>query len=120
MPAPEWWIAFGGFLGAICRYGLSAYLGKRIASPFPWGTFTVNLLGSLLLGVLAGSGAAPSLYFFAGTGLMGAFTTFSTFKLDALQLGRSRERSTLILYVLATYGCGILLAWLGYAVSSSF
>ncbi|WP_276357974.1 fluoride efflux transporter FluC [Cohnella caldifontis] len=119
MSAPEWFIAFGGLLGALCRFGLSSYLKNKVSSPFPWGTFTVNLLGSLSLGILAGSGVAPSFYFFAGTGFMGAFTTFSTFKLDALQLGRRNERVTFVLYLAATYIGGILLAWLGYWAAST-
>ncbi|WP_031407781.1 fluoride efflux transporter CrcB [Geobacillus vulcani] len=106
-------VMIGGFFGAICRYAVSRWAARR--SPrFPLGTLIVNLLGSFLLGWLAGSGAADAEKLLIGTGFMGAFTTFSTFKWESVQMMQQRQWAKVIGYVAATYSCGILLAWFGW------
>ncbi len=113
-------VAIGGCLGAIARYCLSGWIGKRCPSAFPYGTLAVNLLGSFLLGVTAGSGAPSDASLFVGTGFMGAFTTFSTFKWETVQLWKRRERRTMLLYLTISYSLGIALAGLGFALGEWF
>ncbi|AMX82671.1 camphor resistance protein CrcB [Geobacillus subterraneus] len=113
-------VMIGGFFGAICRYAVSRWAARR--SPrFPLGTLIVNLLGSFLLGWLAGSGAADAEKLLVGTGFMGAFTTFSTFKWESVQMMQRKQqgktRTYLVVvcsYLVVTYSFGVLLAWLGY------
>lgn len=111
-------VAVGGFCGAICRFGISNWTKKYIGSKFPYGTLFVNLVGSFLLGLIVGSHANNTLYLLFGTGFMGAFTTFSTFKLESLQLGVHKDRTILYIYLGISYTLGILLAFAGYAVGA--
>ncbi|RLQ93755.1 fluoride efflux transporter CrcB [Falsibacillus albus] len=112
-------IAVGGFFGAIARYSISLCFKKVYPTTFPLATLTVNLLGAFLLGILVGSGMASSAYSLLGTGFMGAFTTFSTFKLENIQLREGKNHSTLISYLLVTYTIGISAAFLGIHLGSS-
>ncbi|MGJ3221741.1 fluoride efflux transporter CrcB [Geobacillus thermoleovorans] len=108
-------VMMGGFFGAICRYAVSRWAARR--SPrFPIGTLIVNLLGSFLLGWLAGSGAADTEKLLVGTGFMGAFTTFSTFNWESVQMMQQRQWAKVVVYLAATYLCGVWLAWFGYRV----
>lgn len=86
----------------------------------PYGTLTVNLLGSLLLGFMFGAIAADALIsqdnlLLFGTGLLGAFTTMSTFAMDTVNLSEN-EMSATFLYVILTITGSIGLAWTGYKV----
>lgn len=87
-------VAVGGAVGALSRHGLSGLVEGRLGPGFPWGTLVVNVLGCTLLGALVtwidgGSGVSPRVRVALTTGLLGAFTTFSTFSLDTLVLWRS-------------------------------
>jgi CrcB protein len=107
-------VAAGGFAGAIARYRLSAAIGKWFPSLLPYGTLTINALGSLLLGIIAGHNAPDSVRLLLGTGFMGAFTTFSTFKLESVRLARQRAWSYFALYLIFSYAFGIVLATIGF------
>jgi CrcB protein len=103
-------VALGAAIGAPLRYLTDRAVQARHASSFPWGTFTVNIAGSLLLGYLLGLPAAPWVTAMLGTGFCGALTTYSTFSLETLRLVRTGERT------LATaYAIGSVLAGLGAA-----
>ncbi len=87
------WLALlaGGGIGATLRYALSIWVDQRMLSSFPWGTLSVNFLGCFLIGLfvtgLEQRGlASPVLRLFLISGLLGAFTTFSTFSLETLHL----------------------------------
>jgi CrcB protein len=107
-------VAVGGFAGAISRYKLSAFISSRFPSAIPYGTLTINLLGSFLLGWMAGHHWPGDWTLLFGTGFMGAFTTFSTFKLESLKLWQQRAWGPLILYIGFSYTLGIILAFLGF------
>jgi fluoride exporter len=106
-------VGIGGFFGAVSRLWVSQFISKRFVSGFPAATLIINLMGSFLLGIMVGSGIKGSLFMLLGTGFMGAFTTFSTFKLEAIQLHIDKRKKELILYNILSYGGGILLALLG-------
>ena len=81
-------IAAGGGIGALGRHFLSAAVASLLGSGFPWGIFVVNILGGFLMGVIVETGALKfgyslELRAFLTTGLLGGFTTFSAFSLDA-------------------------------------
>jgi|HigsolmetaAR203D_1030402.scaffolds.fasta_scaffold01037_19 crcB protein len=108
------WMAAGGCAGAIARYAVSAFVAARWPTKLPIGTLLVNVIGSFLLGLIAGGGLDERLAFFLGTGFLGAFTTFSTFKLESVQLFRRGEAAFGRLYMALSYVPGIGAAWLGY------
>lgn len=79
-------VATGGFFGAITRFAISNWFKKRNKTQFPLATFLINITGAFLLGYIIGNGVTTGWQLLLGTGFMGAFTTFSTFKLEAVQL----------------------------------
>ena len=117
-------IAAGGALGALLRYLLTA-LGTRLwGAAFPWGTLTVNVLGCFLIGVawalLDGRPDATTTRAFVITGLLGAFTTFSTYGLEGIMLFRSGLVTDAVLYLLASNAVGLLAVGLGLYVAHLF
>jgi fluoride exporter len=104
-------VGIGGFIGAIARFFVSKHLNSILSIPL--GTLTVNLVGALFLGLISGSNANIVVVLLLGTGFMGAFTTFSTLKLEMLTLYKS-SRKLFIIYTLLTYGVGIFFAFIGY------
>ncbi len=118
---PAWLlVACGGFLGSALRYGVSGLAGRIApASPFPFGTLTVNVLGSLLIGLLAGLSEGrgfpgPQWRLLLVVGLLGGFTTFSAFSLETLELYRSGRPLLALGNVLGNNLLGILAACCGY------
>ncbi len=85
-------IAFGSALGGVARYLVSGFMAERVGEAFPWGTLLVNVVGSALIGVLAGLedavrvGFPPEARQFLMVGVLGGFTTFSAFSLQTLRL----------------------------------
>jgi len=100
-------VAVGGALGAMARYAISTWIFQVSSHKFPYATLTVNVLGSFVMGILfvviIERSALPvemrSLWMI---GFLGAFTTFSTFSLDALSLWQNGHLFMALLYVLAT------------------
>ena len=88
-------IAAGGALGAVARYGLSGWVQNVAPATFPWGTLCVNTVGSLLIGVFLGiselTSVSPAVRLLFAVGFLGAFTTFSTYSLETLNLFRDKE-----------------------------
>jgi CrcB protein len=109
-------VAVGGFFGAIARFGISNWFKKNIPSRFPIATLLINLAGAFLLGIIVSKGLNSSWQLLLGTGFMGAFTTFSTFKLENIQLHADKKWGILVSYLMISYTFGILLAFLGMKV----
>ena len=115
-------VGIGGFFGSLARYGLTIVVQRQFpASIFPWGTLAVNLLGCFLIGIVAGivqekQILSPAASVFILIGLLGGFTTYSTFAYEAFALlGEAeffRASATVLLHVVA----GIALVWLGFVV----
>ena len=85
-------IALGSGLGGVARHWLTTLLAARIASPFPWGTFLVNVIGSGIIGfvlALPDSRINPAVRQFLAVGILGGFTTFSAFSAQTLGLMQS-------------------------------
>jgi CrcB protein len=79
-------VALLGGAGAVARFGIDGFAGRRTAARFPWGTLAVNLSGSFLLGVIVGAGLHHDARLLAGTALLGSYTTFSTWMLETQRL----------------------------------
>jgi CrcB protein len=113
------YVAVGGALGAVLRYLIENWLSTE---QIPWGTLTVNLVGSLLLGSLMGAAASSEaiskeMVMFLGVGVLGAFTTLSTFSVDTINLWKDGRISTALLYAVSTSVLGPLLALLGWVAT---
>jgi fluoride exporter len=111
-------IGLGGFFGAISRYWVGKCITTRTSSLFPYSTLTVNLIGSLFLGYAIGYGLHGPLYSFIGIGYFGAFTTFSTFKLENIQLHEKQNWRLIVVYLFTSYTFGLLLALFGMMAGS--
>lgn len=111
-------IAIGAFLGSISRFALINELKKRIQRNVPYPTMIVNSSGSFLLGLIVGLKMYTSLYFLLAIGFLGAFTTFSTFAVEAVTLMRSKESGSFFIYILGTFLGGILFCLAGWKIGS--
>ena len=111
-------VGLAGFAGAISRYAIGTWLGRRSATSFPWATFAINVSGCLALGFLMALFTGrwvpnPDVRAALTVGFLGAFTTFSTFAYESVKLGEDGSSSTATAYVFASVGVGIAAAWLG-------
>ena len=114
-------VALGGALGASLRYLTGQTLARSLGAGFPWGTFAVNILGSFLMGfafvILAQQTRLSPLIM---TGVLGGFTTFSAFSLDAYQLCDKGEVSTAALYIIGSVVISIAALIAGIVLARSF
>jgi fluoride exporter len=116
------WVCLGAALGAPARYLLDRAVQARHDTVMPWGTMLVNIVGSFALGVLlglsAGSALPDEVVLSAGTGLCGAFTTYSTFSYETLRLFEEDARLPATLNVVVSVLAGLGAAVCGYAIGS--
>ncbi|MBP1156145.1 MULTISPECIES: CrcB family protein [unclassified Paenibacillus] len=109
-------VGAGGFAGAVSRYWMSGRIAQRFPGLIPYGTLSVNVLGSFMLGWFLGHGADAWMTALFGSGFMGAFTTFSTFKLESEGLLSQGRKRSAWLYMGLTYTMGFAFLYLGYAI----
>jgi CrcB protein len=124
-PSSLAWVFAGGVVGTALRYVIEAALPHEPAG-WPWATFLINLAGAFVLGCLLeglarlgdDSGWRQRARLCAGTGGCGAFTTYSTFALEAVQLERHGQLGMALAYGVVSVVGGIVTAWLGIAVAA--
>jgi CrcB protein len=104
--------ALGG-VGAVARFVLDAQVTRRLGRAFPYGTLAVNLSGSIALGVLAGAALGGDAYRIWGVGLIGGFTTFSTWMLESHRLAEDGRSVPAVLNVGVSLVFGIAAVWIG-------
>lgn len=110
-------VALGGVLGASARYGVGLLLPHPTGA-FPLGTFLINVVGGFLIGVLIEAVATrPLLRPFAVTGILGGFTTFSTYAVDTEQLLAAGRLATAGAYMVGTLVCALAATWLGLTLA---
>lgn len=114
-------VAGGGALGSLLRFAVGRAL-PTAPGAMPWSTIGINVLGSLALGLLAGASfarpeASPALRAFLGVGLLGGFTTFSTFSIETMVLAQEASVGRAALYVLLSVGVAIAAAALGFSLT---
>ena len=122
-PAATWLaVTIAGAAGAACRYVVDFVVTQRLRGAFPWGTWLVNISGALLLGGIAGTAlAAPDAVWWevaVGTGFCGAYTTFSTYMFETLQLVERRAWWD-ALWNLASLAAGVVAAVAGAAFGAA-
>ena len=111
-------VGIGSGIGGIFRYLISLFIGHT-HNGFPWGTFAVNIVGSLLIGILWGLSSrshtlSPAISLFLMVGFCGGFTTFSTFSKEGLALLQANNYILFSLYAFGSLALGILAVALGY------
>jgi CrcB protein len=118
------WIALGSALGGMARYWCSGFVAARFGETFPWGTVLVNVLGSFLIGLVAAL-TAPDGRLLVGAharqfvmlGVLGGFTTFSSFSLQTLNLLHAGEWSRALANVGASVVLCLVAVWLGHVAA---
>ena len=117
-------VAAGGAIGSVFRYLVGVWSVRLAGVNFPWGTLTVNVVGSFLIGLLVELvarrlNASMELRLFLGTGVLGGFTTFSSFSLDAVSLFERGALGLSAVYVLASLSVSIAAVFAGLALGRS-
>ncbi len=116
-------VAIGAAIGAPLRYLTDRTLQRRHDSVFPWGTFAVNVAGSLLLGFLIGGaradGVSAQVTALLGTGFCGALTTYSTFGFETVRLVQERSHFYAAANAVASLVTGLGAAFVGFAVAQA-
>jgi len=119
-------IAAGGAAGSVIRYYLGRWNGPMEVGALPWGTLTTNVVGCLLIGLLGTLFATtwtetrPEIRMGLLVGVLGGFTTFSSFGLESLQLMQAGHTDRALLYVALSNGLGLAAAWFGYRIAALF
>ena len=118
------WIGIGGFLGTLGRYIVSTMVYRYLGVSFPYGTLTVNLIGCFLFGLVSGLFEerhllTPETRLFLTVGVLGGFTTFSSFGDETLVLLKSGKPSVACLYVGASVRVGVVAVWIGSVVAKA-
>jgi CrcB protein len=118
------WIAFGSALGGVARYWCSGVMARLIGETFPWGTLLVNVLGSLIIGIFATLTAPDGRLFLDSTtrqfvtmGLLGGYTTFSSFSLQTLNLMNGGQWLYAGLNIGASVILCLLAVWIGHILA---
>lgn len=115
------YVAVGGAAGAVARYGLGGWIQDRAGFGFPWGTLVVNVLGCLLIGFairyLEATRLPAELRALVGVGVLGAFTTFSTFSYETVGLLEEGAWGRAAAYSLGSLLLGIVAVYLGVSIS---
>ncbi|MGB5092332.1 MAG: fluoride efflux transporter CrcB [Parvibaculum sp.] len=115
-------VAVGGAIGSTARYLFGMQMLRLMGPNFPWGTFGVNLIGSLIMGLLAGAFAlkfnvSHEMRSFLMTGILGGFTTFSAFSLDAAVMMERHDYAMAGLYMFGSVAGALLCLFIGLWVA---
>jgi CrcB protein len=115
-------VVLGAILGAVARYFISGFVARRVGETFPWGTLFINVSGAFLIGMFGALAlndtsvfAEPDPWLFAVTGFLGAYTTVSSFSLQALSLARGGQGNRAAGYVMISVGLCLSAVALGFA-----
>jgi len=111
-------VGMGGFIGAVARYGATGFVHRHGGDFFPWGTLAINVTGCFLIGALVYFATdravlSPNVRLFLQIGILGAFTTFSTFGYETVELIRDRSFGPALANVGANVLLGVFAVWLG-------
>ena len=111
-------VALGGALGGVSRHYVSGAVAARLGEAFPWGTLAVNASGAALIGLLAGVAERGGAWMFLAVGVLGAYTTVSTFALQTLSLWRGGAWGRAVVNMALSLGLCLALAAAGWALGA--
>jgi CrcB protein len=121
------WVALGGAIGSVSRFWLSGLIASRFGDTFPWGTLTINVTGSFVIGIFAaltlpetGGPNRVAIIQFVMIGICGGYTTFSSFSLQTLNLMRDRQWLLAGGNVVLSVVLCMIAVWLGYLLGAIF
>jgi CrcB protein len=116
-------VALGGAIGSVARFWLTGVMTALTGPRFPWGTLLINILGSLMIGIVAGVtltpariGMHPDVRIFLMTGICGGFTTFSAFSLQTLELLQSGDTVPALGYAIGSVMLCVVATYAGWAL----
>ena len=109
-------IGLAGGVGAVTRFVVDGVVATRAVSEFPLGTFVVNLSGAFALGVVAGAALDDDAYRLLATGLLGGYTTFSTWMFESQRLGEDGELRLGVVNLVGSLVLGVIAVWVGRAL----
>lgn len=109
-------IGLAGGVGAVTRFVVDGVVATRAVSEFPLGTFVVNLSGAFALGVVAGAALGDDAYRLLATGLLGGYTTFSTWMFESQRLGEDGELRLGVVNLVGSLVLGVIAVWVGRAL----
>ena len=118
-------VAAGGAIGSLARHGVNIAFAHIFVRPVPYATAAVNLIGSAIIGLLAGLIASgrlsmtPTMRTFVFVGLLGGFTTFSSFMLDTLTLTHTREHTLAMSNLAGQIAIGFVAVYAGYYLATN-
>jgi len=116
-------VAVGGALGSLARHSVNIAVARRLERPVPWATFVVNVVGCVVIGALSGRIAvgrlhlSPTARTFLFVGVLGGFTTFSSFGLDTFTLAHGGEHTAAFWNAAGQVVLGVGAVWLGFNLS---
>jgi fluoride exporter len=117
-------VGIGGFMGSILRFWLATYIGRRMGTRFPYGTFVINVTGSLLIGFVMTvltekTHLSPNWRYLIPIGFIGGYTTFSTFEYETLRAVQDGQFAIGTLNVVLSVLVGFLMVWTGAMVGKA-
>ena len=119
------WVALGSALGGVARYWCSGIVAQHVGETFPWGTLIVNVVGSFLIGLIATVSGTDGRFIipaearqFMMVGILGGFTTFSSFSLQTLTLARDGEWLLAGANILGSVALCLIMVWVGHMLAT--
>ena len=117
-------VGIGGFIGALARFWLGSYIGGKMGTSFPYGTFVINISGSFLIGFIltvltTKAHLSPNWRYLIPVGFIGAYTTFSTFEFETLHTIQDGQFLIASLNVVLSVTIGFIAVWVGALAARS-
>jgi CrcB protein len=118
-------VGIGGGLGSILRFWTAVYIGQRMGTRFPYGTFLINVSGCFLIGVVMTivserTHLSPNVRYLVPIGFIGGYTTFSTFEYETLRAVQDGQFVIGLLNIVLSVAVGFFMVWLGAMVGKEF
>jgi CrcB protein len=112
------WVALGSALGGVARYWFTMVANRLVGADFPWSTIAINVLGSLVIGMVAARSPSDAARLFVAVGICGGFTTFSAFSLQTLALLQEGQPIKALANVLLSVLLCLAATWAGWRLTS--
>jgi CrcB protein len=112
------WVALGSALGGVARYWVTMVANRLVSEEFPWGTIAINVLGSLVIGMVAARSPTEAIRLFVIVGICGGFTTFSAFSMQTFALLQEGQPLKALANALLSVLICLAATWVGWRLAS--